>query len=62
MKTIKTYYSKLNQKNIVDNKKFWKTVKSFFCKSNNFENISVIKNGKLLTIDFEIEETSKLSA
>ena len=45
-------------KNIVDSKKFWKTVKSFFSdKSNNFENISVIENGKLLTNDFEIAET-----
>ena len=40
-KTKKVYYLKLNVKDIVDNKKFWKTVKSFFSdKSNNFENIS----------------------
>ena len=47
-------------KNIEDNKKFWKTVKSFFSdKSNNFENISLIENGKLLTDDFENAETFK---
>ena len=57
-KTKKAFYSNLNVKDIVDNKKFWKTVKSFFSdKSNNFENISLIKNGNLLTDDFEIEET-----
>ena len=67
-KTKKAYYSHLNVKDVVDNKKFWKTVKSFFSdKSNNFENISLIENGNLLTDDFEIPESlktlfSKLSA
>ena len=57
-KTKKAYYSNLNVKDIVDNRKFWKTVKSFFSdKSKNFENISLIENGNLLTDDFEIEET-----
>ena len=57
-KTKKAYYSNLNVRDIVDNKKFWKTVKSFFSdKSNNFENISLIENGNLLTDDFEIAET-----
>ena len=57
-KTKKAYYSNLNVKYIVDNKKFWKTVKSFFSnKSNNFENISLIENGNLLTDDLEIAET-----
>ena len=42
----------------IDDKKFWKTVKIFFSdKSNNFENISLIENGKLLTNDFEFGET-----
>ena len=56
-------FIKENQKDIlsnlnVDNKKFWKTIKSFFSdKSNNFENISLIGNGNLLTDDFEIAET-----
>ena len=56
-KTKKAYYSNLNVKDVVDNKKFWKTIKSFFSdKSNNFENISLIENGNLLTDDFEIAE------
>ena len=54
----KAYYSNLNVKDIVDNKKFWKTAKSFFSdKSKNFENISLIENSNLLTDDFEIAET-----
>ena len=58
-KIKKAYYSNLNLKN-VDNKKFWKTVKSFFSdKSSNFENISPLENSKLLTNDFEIAETFK---
>ena len=57
-KTKKAYYSILNVKDVVDNKKFWKTIKSFlFDKSNNFENIFLIENDNLLTDDFEIAET-----
>ena len=57
-KTKKAYYSNLNVKNVVDNKKFWKIIKSFFSdKSNNFEKISLIEDGNLLTDDFEIAET-----
>ena len=57
-KTKKAYNSILNVKDIVDNKKFWKTAKSFFSdKSNNFENISLIENGNLLADDFEIAGT-----
>ena len=57
-KTKKAYYSNLNVKDIVDSKKSWKTVKNFFSdKLNNFENISLIENGNLLTDDFEIAET-----
>ena len=56
-KTKKVYYSNLNVKNILDNKKSWKTVTSFFSdKSNNFENISVIENRNLFTNNFKIVE------
>ena len=56
-KTKKAFYSNLNVKDLVDNKKFKKTIKSFFSdKSNNFENISLIENGNLLTDGFEIAE------
>ena len=57
-KTKKAYYSDLNVKGVVDNKRFWKRMKSFFSdKSNNFENISLIENGNLLTDGIEIAET-----
>ena len=51
----------MNVKSVVDNKTFSKTVKSFFSdKSNNFENISPIENGKLFADDFEtVENFSK---
>ena len=56
-KTKKACYSDLNVRDIVGNKKFWKTVKSFFSdKSNNLENISLVENGNLLTDVFEIAE------
>ena len=45
-------------KNIVNNKTFWKIVKRCFSnKSKKLENISFIKNGKLLIDDFEISKT-----
>ena len=57
-KIKKAYYSNLNVKDIVDNKKFWKTLKSFFFeKSNKFENICLIENGNLPTDNFKIVET-----
>ena len=57
-KTKKAYYLNFKIKDIVDNKKFWKTVKSFFSdKSNNFENKFLIESGNLLTDDFEIAES-----
>ena len=47
-----------NVKDIIENKKFWKTVESFFSdKSNIFANIFLIENGNLLTDDFQIAET-----
>ena len=53
--TKKAYYSISNMKN--NNKKFWESVKSCFSdKSSNFENITLIENGKLLTNYFEIPE------
>ena len=37
-KTQKQYYSNFNVKNVVDNKKFWKIVKTFFSdKSSSFK-------------------------
>ena len=57
-KKIKAFYLNLNVKDIVDNKTFWKTVKSFFSdKSSNFETIPLTENGNLLTDNFEIAET-----
>ena len=57
-KTKKAYYTNVNVKDIVDNKKLWETVKIFFSdKSNNFENISFTENGSLLTDGFEIAGT-----
>ena len=49
-------------KNIVDIKKFWKTLERFFSfKLNNFEIISLIKNYKLLTNAYYFQDlTPKL--
>ena len=47
-KTKRNYFSNLNTKRAVDNKKFWKTVKSSFSdKSNNFEIITLVENDSI---------------
>ena len=54
-KTKKSYYSNLNKKNVIDNRKFWKAVKSMF--SNKFinnEKITLVDNEKTITNDKEI--------
>ena len=54
-KTKRSYYSNLNEKNVIDNRKFWKTVKPIL--SNKFvnnENITLVDNKKIITNDKEI--------
>ena len=47
-KTKRNYFSNLNTKRAVDNKKFWKTVKSSFSdKSNNFEIITLVEDDSI---------------
>ena len=51
-KTKRNYFSNLNTKCVVDNKKFWKTVKSSFSyKSNNFESIALVENDSNVSND-----------
>ena len=43
------YYRNLNEKDIKDNKKFWKTVKPFLSdKSINSDKINLSENGELI--------------
>ena len=43
------------QKEVVDNKMFWKTVKSSFSdKSNNFESITLVENDNIVSDDNEV--------
>ena len=54
-KTKRNYFSNLNTKRVVDNKKFWKTVKSSFSdKSNNFESITLVENDSIVSNDNEV--------
>ena len=54
-KTKKKLLFKFNTKRVVDNKKFWKTVKSsFFDKSNNFESITLVQNDSIVSNDNEV--------
>ena len=54
-KTKRSYFSNLNTKRAVDNKKFWKTVKSSFSdKSNNFEIITLVENDSIASDDNKV--------
>ena len=54
-KTKRSYYSNINEKNIIDNRNVWKTVKSML--SNKFvtsEKIALVDNDKIITNDKKI--------
>ena len=58
-KSKKDYFTNLNEKNITDNKRFWKTVKPFLSKKNYFPeriNLTEEENNSLLT---NYEEVAK---
>ena len=57
-KAKKEYYQNLDEKNVIDNKKFWKTVKPLLSdKSVSREKINLTENEKMLTSEFETAET-----
>ena len=54
-KTKRSYYSNLNEKNVIDNRKFWKTVKPMFSnKFVNSEKIALVDDDKIITNNKEI--------
>ena len=56
-KTKKTYYENLDEKNVTDTKKFWKTVKPYFSdKSVKCDKINLNENGELLKNESETTE------
>ena len=56
-RTKREYYSKLNPNDIIDNKKFWKTVKPFFSdKAVSTDSISLIDNNKIYDDDEKVSE------
>ena len=56
-KTKKTYYKNLDEKNVTDNKKFWKTVKPYLSdKSVKCGKINLNENGELLKSESETAE------
>ena len=53
-KAKKGYYGNLNEKDVVDNKKFWKTVKPLFSdKVKSSEKITLVHEDKTITTDHE---------
>jgi len=57
-KIKKDYYSTLDEKNVMDNKQFWKTVKPFLSdKTTNDNKIILVENDEILTDNLKIAET-----
>ena len=53
-KTKGDYYANLNQKNVVDNRNFWKTIKSLLSnKIKSSGNICLVEGKKVVTNDKE---------
>ena len=54
-KTKKSYFLNLNEKNVIDNQKFWKTVKPMLSnKFVNSEKITLVDNERIIISDKEI--------
>ena len=57
-KAKKHYYGNLNEKNVTDNKIFWKAIKPVLLnKSVSNEKITLVENQKILITDNEVEIT-----
>ena len=55
VKQKKQYYKNLDSKEVTDNKKFWKNVKSYFGKGDsNSEKIMLLENNSIKTNEKEI--------
>ena len=54
-KTERSYYSNVNETNVIDNQKFWKRIKPMLSnKFVNIEKIALVDNEKIITNDKEI--------
>ena len=57
-KERKKYYANLDLKNITDNKRFWKTIKTFLTdKGTTSQKITLIESDKILSEDSKVAET-----
>ena len=57
-KSRREYYGNLNEKNVIDNKIFWKTVKPFLSsKTTNDSKITLVENDKVINDDTKVAET-----
>ena len=57
-KTKKDYYEKLNEKDVNDNKTFWKTVKPFLSdKIVSKEQISLVENDEIISEESNVAQT-----
>ena len=54
----KRFYANIDIRNVTDNKKFWQTVKPLFSdKCQNVQQITIIKDGEILSRKEEVAET-----
>ena len=58
LKVKREYFANINEKNIIDNRKLWQTVKPFLSEKNKSkEKISLIKNDETISDDLEVANT-----
>ena len=59
-KVKREYFANINEKNIIDNRKFWQTAKPFLSEKNKSkEKITLIKNDEIISDDLEVANTLK---
>ena len=59
-KTKKEYFGNLNEKNVCDNKTFWKTVKLFLSdKIVSKDQITLVENNEIISEDSDVAQTLK---
>ena len=52
------YFAKLNEKNIIDNRKFWQTVKPFLSEKNKpRRKITLLRNEEIVSDEVEVANT-----
>ena len=60
-KTKCEYYGKINERDIMDNKQFWKTIEPlFFSKTKSSEKVTLVEDDKTFTQDTKNSQNAEI--